>query len=115
MHLATAPAEATVAGAAVSADVVCLPDGSWNVVVVLRRSPAPDLIDASEVEVELHYTGGEARLPITRPHGPLAEAGGSLAMSTNAPFRFSPMSAQPSELVVRWRGQPARFRLVPVR
>src|SRR4051794_22711143 len=71
MHLTTTPAEATVAGAAVSADVMCLPDRSWNVVVVLRRSPAPDLIDASEVDAEILDAGGGAVSPLTRPRGPL--------------------------------------------
>jgi hypothetical protein len=111
MHLPTAPAEITVADATLSADIEHLSDGSWDVVVVLRHAPGPRLIDAGEVDAELMDADGRATAPLTRPHGKLPEAGGSLAVSANARFRFGPLNPNPTELIIHWRHQSARFLL----
>jgi len=85
----------------------------WEVTIILSRSPAPTPIDGAEVEAELLDAAGQP-LPLERrPEGPLVEAGGSLAMSANAPFEFRDAGAPPVTLIVRWRGQSARLRVVP--
>jgi hypothetical protein len=84
----------------------------WDVTVVLSRKPDQEPVQGSEVQAQLLDQHGVPLKALERPSGPLAEAGGSLGMSANAPFRFAATETAPGGLTVTYRDQTVRFRVL---
>ncbi len=87
----------------------------WNATIVFSRAPDLPPMPGNEVDAQLLDAGGASLKVLERPSGALAEAGGSLGNSANAVFRFQGSKVEPAELVVTYRGQTVRFRVVPRR
>ena len=87
--------------------------GRVEVVIVISRSPDLPPLLGEDIDVEVLSSGERPLRLVDRPHGPLVELGGSLAMSVNARLTFASGGAEPMFLVVAARGQSVRFRIVP--
>jgi len=97
---------AEIEGATVHVDVASAQDG-WAVTVLVTRPPAVG-IDAADIEVELLDAEGKPLPLLDRPRGALTDAGGSLAATATAVFRFA-ATTPPRTAVVHWMGRMARF------
>jgi hypothetical protein len=89
---------------------------AWDVSVALSRRPDLPRVEADELEARLLDAAGSALPVLAEPSGQLVEVGGGLGVTANAEYRFaSPASGEaPSSVEVEYRGEGARFDLVPV-
>jgi hypothetical protein len=109
MLYTTDPQQAEINGATVYVNVARELEG-WTVTALFGRRPPTAPIDGEAVEMELVDASGITMPMLDHPRGPIAEAGGSLSTTANAVFRFGGPEP-PSEIVVRWEGGSARFRV----
>jgi hypothetical protein len=88
-------------------------EGAWLVtVLVLRhlgRDAGAEPVRGEDVSARLVDEAGVELEPEERPSGPLREAGGTLGVSANAPFRFRGGRGRPAALVVEYVGTRCRF------
>jgi hypothetical protein len=87
---------------------------TWDITVILGRTPGQELIKGKEVDAQLIDRGGKALTVIERPNGLLTEAGGSMGVSANARFRFQGSKERPGQLIVTYHRQTALFDIVLV-
>ncbi len=85
---------------------------TWDITVVLGRTPGQELIKGIEVDAQLIDRGGKSLTVIERPNGLLTEAGGSRGVSANARFRFQGSKENPDHLVVTYQNKSVLFDIV---
>jgi hypothetical protein len=84
----------------------------WDVTIVFARAPNLPPLQGEEVSVQLLDSQGKSMSILERPSKVLPEFGGSLGNSANAHFHFESSGVTPAELVVTYRGEVTRFRIV---
>jgi hypothetical protein len=89
------------------------PARAWEVIVALSYAPDRNSVNGDEIDAQLFDTEGTPLKLAERPSGQLPGAGGSLGMSSNARFLFQESAATPGELHVTYRGETARFKVIP--
>jgi len=110
MSYSTNPSHAEVSGATVYVNVTA-ENGEWVVTALFVRHPPTVPINGADVKMFVSDMAGLAMPVLHRPAGVLTEAGGSLSTTVNATFRFAG-TEPPSEVVVQWAGESARFRVI---
>jgi hypothetical protein len=88
---------------------------AWDVRVALSRRPDLPQAEADDLTARLLDAAGSALPVFSEPSGQLVEVGGGLGVTANAEYRFAaPTSGEaPSRVEVEYRGESARFDLVP--
>jgi hypothetical protein len=105
----TIPVQAALGTATVSLGIAKA-GADWELTALFSRRPPTVPIDAAEVGMAAFDSTGSAMAVRQRPAGLLTEAGGSLATTVNAPFRFAG-ARPPAKVVVQWAGGQAIFEI----
>ncbi len=86
---------------------------AWEITIVISYAPDQNSIDGNEIDARLIDANGKSMDLLERPSGALMGAGTSLSTSSNARFVFHESESPPGELQVIYRGEIARFKVVP--
>lgn len=112
-ELTVEPKTSSLAGMSVSASLSRGESSAgWEVTAVFARAPNLPPLHGEDVSVQLLDPQGKSMNILESPSKVLPEFGGSLGNSANAHFRFENSGVAPAELVVTYRGEATRFRIV---